>query len=330
MTIRFTTDQIIPRLDRHLADLHPAIPRSKWDTWIREGHVRVNGQPVTKAGTRLRVGDAVETELPEVPPPGFHLEPQAMDVPTLFEDDRLWIVDKPSGLVVHPGPGHPDGTLVNALLARFRDRSLGEGAGAPEGEEEDEETAPGAAWPGLVHRLDRYTSGCLAMAKDASAQACLQAQFKARTVDKRYLALCRMSRKLPELGSLLVDEPIARHRVERMKMTIAAHGRSAQTRVRVLAKAAGLALVECELMTGRTHQIRLHLGHLGAPILGDPLYGGATKWQDGEKRPFTWEHPALHAWKLSLDHPDGRRLALTAPLPEPYRALLERLGITAP
>lgn len=325
--MRHLLDADAPRLDRFLADLYPTIPRSRWEGWIRAGNVRVDGELATKAGTRLRAGAVVETELPDTIPPGMHLEPESIDLPTLFEDDRLWIIDKPAGLVVHPGPGHPGGTVVNALLGRLQ-------AGARdltpvEGEEEAVDDVAAPLWPGLVHRLDRYTSGCLAMAKDAEAQASLQAQFKTRTVEKRYLALARMSRKLPEVGSLLVDQPIARHRVDRLKMTIAAHGRPSQTRVKVLARNRGLALVECELLTGRTHQIRVHLAFLGAPILGDTLYGGAQQWKDEDQRTLRCEHPALHAWKLAVDHPgDGRRIAVQAPLPAAYRELLDRLGLS--
>ena len=159
-----------------------------------------------------------------------------------------------------------------------------------------------------MHRLDRYTTGCLAMAKDVGTQQALQLQFKERTVEKRYLALVRMSRKLPEVGSVLVDQPIARHRVDRLKMAVSAAGRPSQTRVKLLATACGLALVECELLTGRTHQIRLHLSHLGAPILGDPLYGGAPAWLDAEQAPLSV--PAPHAARLEAVHqPPGRRPA---------------------
>jgi 23S rRNA pseudouridine1911/1915/1917 synthase len=316
-----------PRLDRFLAECHPEIARSRWDAWVRAGRVKVDGEVVQKAGTRLRKGSTVETELPEPAPPAQHLLPEAMDLPTLFEDDRLWIIDKPAGMVVHPGPGHAGGTVLNALLGRLQAQPL-DAAGA---DEEDEDELPTPAWPGLVHRLDRYTTGCLAMAKDGPAQLALQAQFKQRTVEKRYLALVRQSRKLPELGSLLVDQGIARHRVDRLKMVVAVGGRPSQTRVRVLARACGLALVECELLTGRTHQIRVHLSHLGAPILGDPLYGGAGSWLDADRRAIPCPHPMLHAWKLSLDHPgDGRRLELSAPVPEALRELLERLGMEVP
>lgn len=323
--MKIILEQDSARLDRFLTERFPEIPRSQWDLWIRSGKVSVKGKPATKSGTRLRAGDEVETELPDITPPGLHLLPEDLDLPTLFEDERIWILDKPAGIVVHPGPGHPTGTVANALLGRLHREAMDLQAEASE-DEDEEEAAP--LWPGLVHRLDRYTTGCLVTAKDSQAQASLQAQFKARTVDKRYLALVRNSRRLPELGSLLVDEPIGRHRLERLKMCITGSGRTAQTRVKVLARAAGLALVECELLTGRTHQIRVHLGHLGAPILGDPLYGGPTRWQDEEKRAIQCEHPLLHAWKLALDHPgSGERIEVTAPLPPPFQALLARLGM---
>jgi 23S rRNA pseudouridine1911/1915/1917 synthase len=330
-TIRHFLPEGAPRLDRFLADSHPEINRSRWDAWVRAGHVTVDGEVVRKAGTRLRKGSTVETELPELEPPARHLLPETLDLPTLYEDDRLWIVDKPAGLVVHPGPGHPGGTVLNALLGRIQAPAAEAAPDDAEPAEEEEEDLPGPAWPGLVHRLDRYTTGCLAMAKDAPAQLALQAQFKERSVDKRYLALVRMSRKLPELGTLLVDEGIARHRLERLKMVVSGNGRPSRTRVKVLARSCGLALVECELLTGRTHQIRVHLAHLGAPILGDPLYGGASSCLDAEKRFMACPHPMLHAWKLSLDHPgDGRRLACTAAVPAAFRELLERLEIPVP
>jgi len=320
-----------PRLDTFLTQTHPEIARSRWDGWVRAGNVKVNGVVVTKAGTRLRVGATIETRLPDLNPPALFLEPQDLDLPTLFEDDRLWIVDKPAGMVVHPGPGHPSGTVLNALLGRLHAAVIPVDATAVEGAGEEEDEAPAIIWPGLVHRLDRYTTGCLAMAKDLAGQQSLQAQFKERTVEKRYLAVVRMSRKLPELGSLLVDQPIARHRVDRLKMCINAAGRPSQTRVKVLAKACGLALVECELLTGRTHQIRLHLSHLGAPILGDPIYGGGTAWLDADKRHFPCPHPLLHAWKLSVNHPgDGRRLEMRAPVPEYFAGILKLLGMEKP
>jgi 23S rRNA pseudouridine1911/1915/1917 synthase len=325
------------RLDRFLAAAEPAVSRARWEAWIDEGRVAVNGTPATKGGQKLKPGDVVETEVPELQPPARHVAGEDLGLATLFEDDRLWIVDKPSGMVVHPGPGHAGGTLLNALVGRvggsLEPEVAGGAAGEPEGgeglEEGDEESR--SPYPGLVHRLDRYTTGCLVMAKDLAAWTALQAQFKARTVEKRYLALVRHSRKLPELGSLLVDQPIARHKVDRLRMTIAAAGRPAQTRFRVLSRTSQAALVECELLTGRTHQIRVHLQHLGAPLFGDPLYGGARRWLDAERKVLDMPHPLLHAWKLAVDHPgDGRRLEAVAPIPAAFREAAERFGLVLP
>ncbi len=324
--IRLVAEDGAPRLDRYLADQFPDVPRARWDAHVRLGAIRVNGTSVTKGGVRLRPGDVVETELPLVQPPAAHLEAEAIDLPSLYEDAHLWIVDKPGGMVVHPGPGHAGGTIVNALLHRLQTPlSL---PATEEDVEDAEELAAG--WPGLVHRLDRYTTGCLCLAKTAEAQRAIQEQFKARTVDKRYLALVRHSPKLPEVGSLLVDAPIARHKRDRLRMVVAEGGRSAQTRVRVLARTTSAALVECELLTGRTHQIRVHLAHLRAPLMGDPLYGGPGRWKDVDGGALLLPHPALHAWKLSVDHPvTGARIEAVAPLPEAFLALAAALGLRA-
>jgi 23S rRNA pseudouridine1911/1915/1917 synthase len=313
-----------PRLDRFLADRFPEIPRARWDVHVRTGEIKVNGEAVTKGGVRLRPGDLVETELPLIAVPAAHLEAEDIDLPTLYEDGQLWIVDKPSGMVVHPGPGHAGGTIVNALLHRLQSPVALESV--VEEAEDTEELASG--WPGLVHRLDRYTTGCLCLTKTAEAQRAIQAQFKARTVEKRYLALVRHSPKLPQLGSLLIDEPIARHKRDRLRMVVAAGGRSAQTRIRVLARTTSIALVECELLTGRTHQIRVHLAHLRAPLMGDPLYGGPGRWKDMDGQALLIPHPALHAWKLSVDHPvTGVRIDAEAPIPDAFRTLAAALGL---
>lgn len=323
--MRFRVPTAAPRLDRFLAEQHPEVPRARWEVLIRAGGVLVNGQPVPKGGHRLKAGDEIETDLPAAPPPASHLEPEALDLPTLYEDGQLWIVDKPAGMVVHPGPGHPGGTVVNALLYRLR---VPVPAAPPEAEPEEDGEELAQGWPGLVHRLDRYTTGCLCLAKTAGAQRALQVQFKARTVEKRYLALVRHSPRLPELGSLLVDAPIARHKHDRLRMVVAEGGRPAQTRLRVLARTPSAALVECELLTGRTHQIRVHLAHLRAPLLGDPLYGGPTRWLGAEGQPLLLPHPVLHAWKLAVDHPEsGARIQVEAPVPGPFRALVEALAL---
>jgi len=313
-------------LDRFLADRFPEIPRARWDVHVRTGAIKVNGEAVTKGGVKLRPGDVVETELPAIAPPAAHLEAEDIDLPTLFEDNHLWIVNKPTGMVVHPGPGHQGGTVVNALLHRLKTPVVVEVAEDDEPSEDTEELSSG--WPGLVHRLDRYTTGCLCLAKTLDAQHAIQDQFKARTVEKRYLAIVRHSPKLPQLGSLLIDEPIARHKRDRLRMVVAAGGRSAQTRIRVLARTTSAALVECELLTGRTHQIRVHLAHLRAPLMGDPLYGGPGKWKDVDGQQLILPHPALHAWKLSVDHPvTGERIDAEAPIPDAFRALAVSLGL---
>jgi len=323
MTIRIEITQNSGRLDRFLAQLRPEIPRSRWESWIKLGRVLVNGAAATKNGQALKAGDLLETELPDLPPPAAHLAAEQIDLPTLYEDNFLWIINKPAGLVVHPGPGHPSGTVLNALLSKI---------GAPQqealGEIDDGEEEP-RGWPGLVHRLDRFTSGCLAMAKDEETKSYLQAQFKARTVEKTYLAIARQCRRLPELGSLMVDAPLARHRSDRTKMVITSKGKDARTRVRVLARAGGLALVSCDILTGRTHQIRVHLASLGAPLLGDPLYGGATAWKGGDGGTVECPHPTLHSWKLALDHPNGERIRVTADVPEAFGRLLAALGLEA-
>lgn len=324
--ISLRAEEGAPRLDRFLADRFPEIPRARWDVHVRTGQIKVNGEAVTKGGVRLRPGDLVETELPEAMPPAAHLEAEAIDLPSLFEDQHLWIVDKPAGMVVHPGPGHPGGTVVNALLHRLKTPVVVEAIEDEEPSEDSEELASG--WPGLVHRLDRYTTGCLCLAKTAEAQRAIQGQFKARSVEKRYLALVRHSPKLPQLGSLLIDEPIARHKRDRLRMVVAAGGRPAQTRIRVLARTTSAALVECELLTGRTHQIRVHLAHMRAPLMGDPLYGGPGRWKDVDGQALLLPHPALHAWKLSVDHPlTGQRIDAEAPIPEAFRALAASLGL---
>jgi len=323
--ISLRLDEGAPRLDRFLADRFPDIARARWDIHVRTGEVKVNGQSVSKGGVKLRAGDLVETELPVIVAPAAHLEAEDIDLPTLFEDAHLWIVDKPSGMVVHPGPGHAGGTIVNALLHRVKAPVAVE-VTEEEPAEDAEELSSG--WPGLVHRLDRYTTGCLCLAKTQEAQRAIQDQFKDRTVEKRYLALVRHSPKLPLLGSLLVDAPIARHKQDRLRMVVATGGRPAQTRVRVLARTTSIALVECELLTGRTHQIRVHLAHLRAPIMGDNLYGGPGRWKDMDGGALLLPHPSLHAWKLAVDHPvTGERIRAEAPIPEAFRALAASLGL---
>ena len=320
-----------PRLDRFLSEHLPQVPRNKWDEWIRDGHVLLNGELPAKGGKKLKAGDVIETELPDMTPPARHLFAEAIDLPTLFEDAQLWIIDKPAGMVVHPGPGHAGGTVVNALLGRLKAALPIVDPDLDDTDLDTEEEEEPRGWPGLVHRLDRFTSGCLCLTKTKAAELSLQAQFKERGVEKRYLAMVRHSPKLPQLGSLLIDEAILRHRTDRMRMTIGGAGRPSQTRIRVLSRTPSVALLECELLTGRTHQIRVHMQHMRAPLLGDGLYGGPMRWQDVDKQPLELPHPFLHAWKLGVDHPStGERITVEAAIPDEFREIAARLGLALP
>jgi 23S rRNA pseudouridine1911/1915/1917 synthase len=216
-----------------------------------------------------------------------------MPLEILFEDDFLAVLNKPAGMVVHPGPGHERGTLVSGLLYHFAGLSQ----------------IGGATRPGIVHRLDKETSGCLVVAKTDAAHRLLGAQFATREVTKLYLALVSGS---PPLRSGVVNAPIARHPVHRKKMAVCAvgRGREAVTEYRVLESAKGMSLIECRPRTGRTHQIRVHLKHLGCPVLGDPLYG----------RRGSFSRHMLHAWKLEFLHPfTGHRLDFEAAPPPEFR-----------
>jgi 23S rRNA pseudouridine1911/1915/1917 synthase len=284
------------RLDRFLAGRLPGLSRSRLHALIEEGRVRVDGT-VRKPSARVRAGQVVTVELPPAPPaPALVPEPLPLDV--LYEDGDLLVVNKPPGLAVHPGPGHPRGTLANALLARV-----------PELAALDPER------PGIVHRLDKDTSGLLVVAKTPEALRALQGQVRARTMRRTYLVL--VHGQPPPAGT--VDAPIARDPRHRRRMAVVPSGRAAVTRYRVRERFAGAALVEATLLTGRTHQLRVHFKHLGHPVVGDPVYG---------RRGPAWgmTRQALHAWRLRLRHPrTGTALVLEAPLPDDLARALETL-----
>jgi 23S rRNA pseudouridine1911/1915/1917 synthase len=279
------------RLDRCLAGYLPAISRSRIQAVIRSGGVLLNGAPA-KASEMVRAGDEI---LWRESPPMRCESAQAQEMPLeiLFEDNFLAVLSKPVGMVVHPGAGHKGGTLVSGLLHHFGSLSQ----------------IGGVERPGIVHRLDKETSGCLVVAKTDSAHRSLAAQFAGREVGKVYLALVSGT---PRRHSGVVDAPISRHPVNRKKMAVCAIGcgRPAVTEYRVLCSAGGVTLVECRPRTGRTHQIRVHLKHLGCPVLGDPLYG----------RRGSFSRHMLHAWKLEFRHPfDGRLLSFEATPPPEFR-----------
>ena len=278
------------RLDRFLAKTAPEFSRSRIQTLIRQGHITVNGA-APRARDMVRAGDRVI--LLEPPMAAIDLVPEKVALFVLFEDDDLIVINKPAGISVHPGAGRKSGTLVNALLSHCKDLS---GIGGKER-------------PGIVHRLDKETSGCLVVAKNDFAHNDLARQFASRTIDKIYLAL--VAGKLRRASGSIVA-PIARHRVHRKKMTIAREGgRMARTDFKVVCTGREASLLECRLHSGRTHQIRVHLQHLGYPILGDTVYGG--------RRAGQFSRQMLHAWKLGFDHPRGkRRMDFEAPLPEDF------------
>jgi 23S rRNA pseudouridine1911/1915/1917 synthase len=299
------------RLDAWLARRLPSLSRSRLRTLIDEGHVLLDGRR-TRPSARLRSGQAVRVH---VPPP-VPAEPQPEDIPisVVHEDTRLLVVNKPAGLVVHPGAGRSRGTLVNALLRHVRDLS---GVG-------------GVVRPGIVHRLDRGTSGLLVVAKDDETHRSLVRQFAGRTVEKEYVALVLGS---PALGSGEVDSPIGRDPVHRKKMSVRApRGREARTSWRVEERFDGAALLRVRIHTGRTHQIRVHLASIGHPVAGDAVYGGKrtpSSRRGAAREAFTsLERPALHAARLAFTHPaTGERLAFEAPLPADLLSVLALLRV---
>jgi 23S rRNA pseudouridine1911/1915/1917 synthase len=287
----FTAGPDIKRLDHFMAEHVPRLSRSRLQALIKDGHILVNGA-AARASDKLRTGDTVTFDEPPVIASTTEAEDIALAV--LYEDDDLIVINKPAGLVVHPAVGHSNGTLVNALLFHCDELS---GIG-------------GVERPGIVHRLDKETSGCLVAAKNDLAHQALVQQFAGREVTKIYLAIAsgRFAKK-----SGLVDAPIGRHRVHRQKMAVVreGEGREARTGWRVLADLPAGTLVECTLHTGRTHQIRVHLKHLGHPLLGDSVYG----------KPAGFARQMLHAWKLGFTHPrSGKRIDCIAPIPEDFRA----------
>ncbi len=287
------------RVDRFAADLS-GLSRSRVQRLISEGRVTSDGQPV-KANTIVPSGAVLVIDVPPPEPAG--IEPEAIPLDVVFEDADVVVIDKPAGLVVHPSPGHWSGTLVNALLAR--DTAYGGIAGVER--------------PGIVHRLDRDTSGLLMVAKTDAAQTSLMAQLKARRVKKTYLALVQGG---VQAAVGRIEAPIGRDPKNRMRMAVTPDGRQSVTGYRVRERFAGWTLLELDLVTGRTHQIRVHLAALGHPVAGDPVYGTGTarRGPDGLGRLF------LHAWRLVFAAPaTGDLVRLEAPLPAELERVLEGL-----
>ncbi len=304
---RFVAGPNEGRLDIFLAR-RADVSRSRVQALVRQGAITVNGRPV-RPGYRLEEGDVIEAEL--LPPPAPSLEPQQIPLRVVYEDADLLVIDKPAGLTVHPAPGHPSGTLVNAILGLGTTLSPGE-----------------AMRPGIVHRLDKDTSGLMVVAKNERAHQRLARQFVHRGVRKEYLALLE-GRLRPEHGA--IDAPIGRDSRFRQRMAVSEQGRPARTGYRVLEYLDGYTLVLASLETGRTHQIRVHFAAIGHPVVGDPVYGhtairgpkaqrnGGTAEQRSRGAALGAEVPRqfLHAHILGFDHPaDGRRLEFESELPK--------------
>ncbi len=290
------------RADRWATDLS-GLSRSHVQRLTGEGRLTVDGREA-KANTIVAGGATLELRIPP-PVPAEPVAQPEITIEVVYEDDDLLIVDKPAGLVVHPSPGHDQGTLVNALLGRGLDLAPGGIAGVQR--------------PGIVHRLDRDTSGLLMVARSDAAQASLQAQLKARRIKKTYLALVRGS-VVAAVGR--IEAPVGRDPNRRRRMAVTPNGRPATTGYRVRERFDRWTLLELDLVTGRTHQIRVHLEAIGHPVAGDPVYGTGTsrRGPDGLDRLF------LHAWRLELTSPsNGRLIRAEAPLPRALETVLERL-----
>ena len=291
----FTAGQDSERLDRFLADRNTGLSRSRLHSLIAEGMVTLNGA-AGRPSQRVRAGDRVTLIVPA--PRVADVSPQPIPLTVVYQDAELIVVDKPAGLSVHPGPGHPDGTLVNALLALCPDI---QGVG-------------GVIRPGIVHRLDKDTSGLMVVAKTEAVHRSLSEQIKARKVDKGYLALAI---GVPDPPQGRVDAPISRDPRHRKRMAVVLGGRDSRTAYRVLERIAGYSLLELDLETGRTHQIRVHLAYLGHPLLGDGVYG---------KRSPLLERHFLHAHRLGFQHPlSGETLELRSELPPDLAQVVEEL-----
>ncbi|NLG24052.1 MAG: RluA family pseudouridine synthase [Clostridiales bacterium] len=286
------------RLDA-LAAERAGLTRSRAEKLIRDGYAAIDGRAETKPGYAVRPGQAVALTLPAAAP--IAAAPQDIPLDVVYEDADLAVVFKPSGMVVHPAAGNPDGTMVNALLARLTGLS---GIG-------------GALRPGIVHRIDKDTSGLLLVAKNDFSHLALSEQIRRHTVERAYLAIAQGRFSAPE-GD--VDGPIGRHPTERKRMAIVPGGREAHTHYRVIRELRGASLVEARLTTGRTHQIRVHLASLGHPLLGDRVYGP-------KKQPFSVEGgQLLHAWQLGFAHPTtGEFLSFTAPPEARFQRWLDKL-----
>ena len=297
MLLQVEPEQAEMRLDVLLAEMNPDLSRSHIQKLIRDGCVLADGK-ARKAGYRVRAGEEISLSVPETVTPDIAAEDIPLDI--LYEDDDLLVVNKPKGMVVHPAPGHLGGTLVNALLWHCRGQLSG---------------INGVARPGIVHRIDRDTTGSLLVCKNDAAHTCLAQQLKDHSITRRYRAIV--------LGNLkedngTINKPIGRSRSDRKKMAVDSSGREAVTHYRVLERFMKYTYIECELETGRTHQIRVHMSSIGHPLLGDTVYGPSAC-------PVKLQGQTLHAMVLGFVHPaTGAYMEFSAPLPAYFEKLLKQ------
>ncbi len=307
-TSTLTVEKSLPqeRLDTYLRTQFPAVSRGAIQRLIEQGHIKVNGQ-IVKPTYGPRAGDAVEVYWPE--PRSAEAQPEALPLEILYEDKDLLVLNKAPGVVVHPSAGHEEHTLVNALLHHCKGKLSGIG---------------GVLRPGIVHRLDKETSGCLIVAKNDSAHLALSAQFSQRSLEKIYLAiLCgRLMRASGDIRAA-----IGRHPSHRKRMAVTEQaGRDAWTTYRVLEHLDNATLAEALLRTGRTHQIRVHFQHIGFPLLGDLTYGKRPSQRITELTGYTAPRVMLHAYRLSFEHPRSlQRMDFEAPIPEDFRQAIAAL-----
>jgi 23S rRNA pseudouridine1911/1915/1917 synthase len=298
------------RLDRALAAAVPTLSRERLKALIRSGAVQTEGKSLRDPSTKVRGEEAMRLAVPEPRPP--HNEPQDIPLKILFEDEHLLVIEKPAGLVVHPAAGNFDGTLVNALLHHCGGSLSGIG---------------GVARPGIVHRIDKDTSGLLVVAKTDVAHEGLAKQFAAHSIDRRYLAIVNGE---PKQVQGTVDAPLARSAANRKKIAIVegSRGKRAVTHWRRMQLLRDSALVECRLETGRTHQVRVHMASIGHPLIGDPVYGRSGKSHWKLLKELKFERQALHAAELGFTHPVTKhRLSFSSPMPPDMQELFNALGV---
>ena len=295
----FTIEKGGERIDKYLSEQLEDMTRSHIQKLIKKNMVRVNGMAV-KSNFKLSASDQIEVEIPELKEPDILPENIPLDI--LYEDQDILVVNKPKGMVVHPAPGHYTGTLVNAIMYHCKDNLSG---------------INGVMRPGIVHRIDMDTTGSLLICKNDRAHQALAEQLKEHSITRKYHAIVHGRLKEDE-GT--IDKPIGRHPIDRKKMSVhCTNGREAITHYRVLKRFQQFTYIECQLETGRTHQIRVHMSSIGHPILGDQVYGPA-------KCPYKLQGQTLHAKVLGITHPTtGEYMEFDAPLPDYFQGLLEKM-----